>query len=63
MSKTTLSTEFRKVRGRERRGREGEGTMEDDYTFSCQVDVDELDEEKYQDEPEGNDDSDTIATR
>ena len=24
MSKTTLSTEFRKVRGRERRGREGE---------------------------------------
>ena len=42
---------------------EGEGTMEDDYTFSCQVDVDELDEEKYQDEPEGNDDSDTIATR
>ena len=61
MSKTTLSTEFRKVRGRERRGREG--TMEDDYTFSCQVDVDELDEEKYQDEPEGNDDSDTIATR
>ena len=39
--------------------------MEDDYTFSCQVDVDELDEEKYQDEPEGqgNDDSDAIATR
>ena len=60
MSKTTLSTEFRKVKGRE-----GEGMMEDDYTFSCQVDVDELDEEKYQDEPEGqgNDDSDAIATR
>ncbi|XP_003387054.1 PREDICTED: actin-related protein 2/3 complex subunit 5-like [Amphimedon queenslandica] len=27
------------------------------------VDVDELDEEKYQDEPEGGDDSDSIASR
>lgn len=55
MSKVTLSTEFRKV-------------SEAIYLSlsvlpRSQVDVDELDEEKYQDEPEAADDSDTIATR